>query len=225
MALSRHGRFPLGTFLIVGVIGFVLAGCGETPSPTPVPTVRPPEIATPTPRPTETLPPTFAPTEAPATATATPVTPVEGNALELIRAFVDAPYRVVAVAKNPFAPYSLIVATERSAAGCGSPEEPQRCTSDETCGSLYTSPTCFFFIEPSFDATADPATRYVARWPDEATVSALVVDSFRFIDGRTVEFKTEGGDGAYSVREVWWLDLVTGALALQNRLEQGGGEP
>ena len=169
---------------------------------------------------TATQPATLTPTDTPAP-TATPVTPVEGSALELIRAFVDAPYRVVAVARNPFAPYTLITATERAAAECGSPEAPQRCTSDETCGSLYTSPTCFFFVEPSFDTAADPATRYVARWPDEPSLAGLAVDSFRFIDARTVEFRAEGGDGAYSVQEVWWLDLVTGAVALQNRVESG----
>lgn len=75
------------------------------------------------------------------------------------------------------------------------------------------------FVEPSYDAAADPATRYVGRWPEEPTVSALVNDSFRFIDLRTVEFKAAGGDGAYSVEEVWWLDLVTGALAMQSRVE------
>lgn len=191
-----------------------LAACDDAP-PT-----SPPTVSSPLPTDTSAPPPTAAPTDTPAP-TPTPVTPVEGGALALIRAFVDAPYRVVAVARNPFAPYTLITATERAAADCGSLEAPQRCTSDETCGSLYTSSPCFFFVEPSFDATADPATRYVARWPDEATLSALVIDSFRFIDARTVEFRAEGGDGAYSVQEVWWLDLVTGAVALQNRVESG----
>lgn len=205
--------------LALGIMGLA-AGCGgdaATPAP------RPP--ATPLPPATLTRPPTVTPTEAPPTPTATPVTPAEGDALTLIRAFADAPYRVVAVARSPHAPYTLITATERSLIECGSPEAPQRCTNDETCGSLYTSPTCFFFVEPAFHVDADPATRYVARWPDEPTVSALVTDSFRFIDARTVEFRAEGGDGGYSVREVWWLDLVTGALALQNRIEQGGRAP
>jgi hypothetical protein len=195
-----------------------LVACGDAPAD-PTATPRPVVVVPPSAAPTATQTPTPIPTTTPPP---TPVTPVEGGALELISAFVDAPYRVVAVARNPFAPYTLITATERAAAECGSPEAPQRCTSDETCGSLYTSPTCFFFVEPAFDATADPATRYVARWPEEATISALVTDSFRFVDGRTVEFRAEGGDGAYAVQEVWWLDLVTGALALQNRVEQGG---
>jgi hypothetical protein len=150
---------------------------------------------------------------------------VEGSALGLIRAFVEAPYRVVAVARNPFAPYSLIVATERSEAECGSLDDPQRCTADETCGSVYTSPTCFFFVEPAFDADADPMTRYVTRWPEEPSIAALATDSVRFVDARTVEFRAAGADGDTSVQEVWWLDLVTGALAMQSRVEQGGGAP
>jgi hypothetical protein len=160
------------------------------------------------------------PTPAP---TFTPVSPVESSALGLIQAFIAAPYRVVAVVKNPFAPYSLIVATERSEPDCGSLDAPQRCTTDETCGSLYSSPTCFFFVEPAFDATADPATRYVSRWPDEPTIAALTTDSFRFVDARRVEFRAAGADGASSVEEVWWLDLVTGALVMQSRVERGGG--
>ncbi|CUS04888.2 exported protein of unknown function [Candidatus Promineifilum breve] len=209
--MRAKGRLLLG--IALGLVA-ALAACDDAP-PT-----SPPTVSSPLPTDTAAPPPTAAPTDTPAP-TPTPVTPVEGGALALIRAFVDAPYRVVAVARNPFAPYTLITATERAAADCGSPEAPQRCTSDETCGSLYTSSPCFFFVEPSFDATADPATRYVARWPDEATLSALVIDSFRFIDARTVEFRAEGGDGAYSVQEVWWLDLVTGAVALQNRVESG----
>ena len=182
----------------------------------------PPEVIAPTPRATATEPPTATPTEEVTTPTPTAVTPVQGNALNLIQAFVDAPYRVVAVAKSPLAPYSFIVATERAAAECGSPEDPQRCTNDETCGSLYTSPTCYFFLEPAFHAEADPNTRYVARWPEEPTLAALLPESLRFIDARTVEFQTAGGDGQYSIAETWWLDLVTGALAMQSRVEQGG---
>ena len=142
-----------------------------------------------------------------------------GNYLYLFNQTRERKIRVVAVAKSPLAPYTLIVATERSAPECGSAAEPQRCTADETCGSLYTAHTCFFFLEPSFDAAADPVTRYVARWPEAPTLAGLVTDSFRFVDERTVEFRAAGGDGGYSVEEVWWLDLVTGAFALQSRVE------
>lgn len=225
MMILRSDKRKRLCALVLGIAVIALSACVQAPVPAPTRPSLPPEVIAPTPRATATPPPTAAPTIPPPTPTATAVTPVQGNALYLIQAFVDAPYRVVAVAKSPLAPYSLIVATERSTAECGSPEDPQRCTNDETCGSLYTSPTCYFFVEPAFHAEADPATRYIARWPEEPTVSAIVLDSFRFIDPRTVEFQAAGGDGAYSVQEVWWLDVVTGALAMQSRVEQDGGVP
>ena len=189
----------------------------DTPTATPLPA--------PTPRPTATEPVGLIPSptsEATLEPTPTIPPPVEADAQNLVQAFIDAPYRVVAVARSPHAPITLIIANERSRAECGSPEQPQRCAADDTCGSLYTAPICFFFVEPAFDAAADPATRLVARWPDAPTLSALVTGSIRFIDARTVEFQAAGGDGAYSVQEVWWLDLVTGALALQSRVENTG---
>jgi len=160
---------------------------------------------------------------APPTSTVPP--PVEASALDLVQAFVEAPFRVVAVAPSSLAPYTLIVASERSAPDCGSAQQPQRCTADETCGSIYTARTCYFFLEPAFDAAADPATRYVGRWPETPALAALITGSFRFVDERTVEFRAAGGDGGYSVEEVWWLDLVTGAVALQSRVENSSETP
>ncbi|WP_374687830.1 hypothetical protein [Promineifilum sp.] len=150
---------------------------------------------------------------------ATPVPPVAAGALNLVRAFIDAPYRVVAVARNPYAPYTLIVANERAAPSCGSETEPARCAPDDTCGSRHTAPTCFFFVEPTTDpATGDAgeaATRYVTRWPDTPGENALATDSLRFVDERTVEFRARNDDASFE--EVWWLDLVTGAVAMQSR--------
>lgn len=211
--VARWGLWP--------AIALAAMACtGGRATPTPMPTRPPMPTATEPigliPSPTPDAP---APTPLP---TATIPAPVEANALNLVEMFIAAPYRVVAVAPSPYAPYTLIVVNERSPADCGSPEQPQRCTADETCGSFYTAPTCFFFVEPTFDAAADPSTRFVARWPDAPTVSALLTDSFRFVNERTVEFRAAGGDGGYSVQEVWWLDLVTGALALQSRVENTG---
>ena len=222
MTLTRAAHCALLARLSLGAwlsLAAVACADGGRAAPTPTPT-RPP-------RPTPTEPVGLLPSptaEMTATPEPTPTipAPVEANAQNLVQAFIDAPYRVVAVARSPFAPYSLIVANERAPADCGSPDDPQRCTADDTCGSLYTAPTCFFFVEPSFDVAADPATRYVARWPDAPTLSGLVTDSLRFVDARTVEFRAAGGDGAYSVQEVWWLDIVPGALALQSRVETTG---
>jgi len=214
MRFTRAAHYALLVGLSVAGVACSSRGAA-TPAPTatrlPPPTPTQPagllpsptaEAPLPTPEPTPTIPP-----------------PVEANAQQLVQAFIDAPYRVVAVAQNPFAPYSLIVANARARADCGSPAQPQRCTADDTCGSIYTAPTCFFFVEPSFDITADPATRLVARWPDEPTLAGFAPDSLRFIDARTVEFRAAGGDGGYGVEEVWWLDIVTGAVAMQSRVE------
>lgn len=161
------------------------------------------------------------PTAEPAAPLSTPTVPppVEANAQALVQAFVSAPYRVVAVASSPFAPYALIVANERAPSGCGDREQPRRCVADETCGSLHTAPTCFFFIEPMTSAAGgepgEATTRYVTRWPDTPGENALATDSLRFIDGRTVEFRARNADE--TTEEVWWLDLVTGAAAMQSR--------
>lgn len=218
MSLAHVTRWTLSSFLTLLVVA-CSAGDNATATP-PQPVASPAPLATATELigllPSPTAEPRATPTQEPAPTVAPPS---EANAQDLVRAFLEAPYRVVAVARNPLAPYTLIVASERSPLECGSAEEPQRCTADETCGSLYTAPTCFFFVEPSFDVAADPHTRFVARWPETPTLSALATDSFRFVDERTVEFRAAGGDGGYSVEEVWWLDLVTGALALQSRVE------
>lgn len=225
MCRLKRRSVRLGKLLVLGLLFWSVTGCTDEPTPAPSPTSSAALDASPTASAAEAQATAPAATEVVSTPTSTPVTPVQSNALNLIQSFVDAPYRVVAVAKSPLAPYSLIVATERSTADCGSPEDPQRCVNDETCGSLYTSSTCYFFVEPAFHAEADPATRYVSRWPDEPTLAAFQVDSLRFIDARTVEFLTAGGDGLYSVEETWWLDLVTGALAMQSRVERDGGAP
>lgn len=223
MAL-RLDAFSITRMMAVTVAGLAIMGCARAPDPPPAATL-PPQVETPVQQATATSLPNPTPTEIPSTPTPTPLSPLQSNVLNLIQSFVDAPYRVVAVAKSPLAPYTLIVATERAAADCDSPDQPQRCTNDELCGSIYTSPTCYFFVEPAFHVDADPVTRYISRWPDEPTVAALVLDSFHFIDPRTVEFQAAGGDGNYSVQEVWWLDIVTGALAMQSRVEQSGGDP
>ncbi len=205
--------------LIAGVLG--LAGCAAAPTPAPT---FPPQVETPQPptQPTVTVAPSPVSTDTPSPPTPTAATPLETNAEHLIQSFIEVPFRAVAVAKSPHAPYTLIVVTERAAAECGSPDDPQRCINDETCGSLFTSPTCYFFVEPSFHADADADTRYVSRWPDDPTLAGLEAGSIHFIDERTVEFQASGGDGGYSIQETWRLDLVTGALALQSRVEQGG---
>jgi hypothetical protein len=69
---------------------------------------------------------------------------------DIVQEFINSSYRVVNVEQNPFAPYSLIITTERSEAQCGTKDKPSRCLNDATCGSIYTSRNCYFFLEPQY---------------------------------------------------------------------------
>lgn len=205
----------LGGCLAAVSLGLAVIGCGAGSPDTPVPqAIVTDEPAT---RPTnEAL--ILTPDEPAALPTVPATLEASGPiAAGIIREYVDAGYRVIAVARNPFAPYTLIVASERSRSLCGSLEEPVRCRIDDACGATNTSPICYFFIEPSFPGATDPSTRFVARWPDSPGDYALDTESLRFIDGRTVEFVARGVANGPASEEIWWLDLVTGAVAQQNR--------
>jgi hypothetical protein len=206
-------RLHFFTGCVAAGFGLVITGCGfEIPISPPVPTIVIDHAAV---QATTSLV-TIVPEEPPALPTVSPTLSASGPiSAGLIQEYVDASYRVIAVARNPFAPYTLVVATERSRGLCGSPEEPVRCRIDDTCGATDTSPICYFFIEPSFPGAADPSTRFVARWPDSPAASALDAASLRFIDGRTVEFVARGLDAGSQIEQLWWLDLVTGAVAQQ----------
>ena len=117
-----------------------------------------------------------------AAASATPF----DEATDLIQEFIAAKFRVVSVTLNPYAPYTLIVADRRSYIGCGDPAAPVRCIADETCGSLYTSPTCYFFVEPTLTVGFGPlvppqalATKTATRRAIATRNDARMRDSFR----------------------------------------------
>jgi len=133
----------------------------------------------------------------------------------LIQEFIAATFRVVSVTRNPYGPNTLIVAARRAPGGCGDPAAPVRCYPDETCGSLYTAATCYFFVEPTFEIGAVPETRFIAAWPPhpgEGSIAALQVESIRFLDAKTVEFKAAGADGPNVLNVTYRLDLETGEI-------------
>lgn len=153
----------------------------------------------------------------------TPVTEAD-----LIAAFLDAPFRIVAVARPPGSPYdvdfpyTLLVVAQRADWGCGSPEAPARCTDDSNCGSLYTAPICYFFLEPQFVFGANPLPQYVGQW--QSGVDPLEVDSLALgIDG-ILRFDSAGGDGLCGVRASWELDTGTGVVRELERVETCGEE-
>jgi hypothetical protein len=126
----------------------------------------------------------------------------------IVQEFLNSSYRVLSVQKNPFAPYSLIITTERSGTQCGTKNKPSRCINDTTCGSIYTSRNCYFFLEPQYVDGANPFTRFIAQWKGD--LDALLLDKIKFKDKENVEFQSAGGDGPINVHFVWNLNLKTG---------------
>ena len=130
------------------------------------------------------------------------------NPQDLIHEYTTSSYRVIDLIQNPYAPYVLILVTERAPIGCGSPDAPSRCTDDTNCGSLYTSPTCYFFVEPKFVYGADSATRFVASWSD----GGVQLDSIHFLDAQTVEFHVQEGDYNIRISGTYHLDTKSGEI-------------
>lgn len=179
-----------------------------TPTTAPSPTAGPSPTASPEPSP---IPDTGQP---PATLTAQ----------ELTQAFVDSPYRVVAIVRPPGSPYDmdfpyeLFVIGQRAWRGCGQGDE--RCNEDATCGSIYTSPICYFFLEPQFVFGANPEPQFVGQWQGE--LDGLIVDSLVLSSDGKLQFQSAGGDGPCSVQAAWELDTTTAVVRELSRVEQCG---
>jgi len=148
--------------------------------------------------------------------------PSKNKESDIVSNFIQSSYRVVAVLQNPFAPYSLIIATERSEAQCGSKDDPSRCTDDSSCGSIYTSPNCYFFVEPHFVAHTDASTRFVEKW--HSGIDGLSIDSIKFKDANNVQFDSAGGDAGVGVQAIWNLDLKAGQITQISRQEFGSNK-
>ena len=60
-----------------------------------------------------------------------------------------------------------------------------------------------------------PETRIVAAWPPhpgEGSIAAFEVESIRFLDAGTVEFKAAGVDGPNVLNVTYQLDLEAGEI-------------
>ena len=136
-------------------------------------------------------------------------TPSSGIAEE----YLGAGYRVLGVLNNPKGNDTLIIATERAESNCGTPDHPQRCMNDTMCGSRYSQPTCYFFLEPQYHYDADPETKFVAQWGGEA----LQIDTITFLDANTISFESAEGDAGAWAKSLWNLDLKTGTATLKKR--------
>lgn len=129
------------------------------------------------------------------------------NSRELITEFINADYRVLKVVRNPFAPYTLIVATRRSK----NFTSDGRIGNDEYCGGLYTFSSCFFFVEPQYVFKTDPHPRFIAEWKGTSGDS-LDHDSIKFKDTDMLEFDSDVGDAGAGLFISSELNLKTGVV-------------
>ena len=201
--------------IIVCLATILMAACA--PSPPAIQTAMAKTQAAWTPIPSQTAYPTYTPVQSPTpipspsligTLTGFIQNLPEVNPQDLIHEYTTSSYRVISLIQNPYAPYILILVTERAPIGCGSPDAPSQCTDDTNCGSLYTSPTCYFFVEPKFVYGAESATRFVASWSG----GLIQLDSIHFLDAQSVEFHVEEGDYNIRIRGTYHLDTKSGEI-------------
>jgi hypothetical protein len=175
-----------------------------------------------TPLPSQTAYPTYTPFPSPlpfpldtpvSSFPATPSLDATQRALAVIHAYPISSYRFIGQIVNPYAPYFLVVVTERSAAVCGSSDQPERCLDDSACGSIYSSPTCFFFVEPQYVHGADPAARFVGSW--SGGLGSLDMHSLHFLDAQNVEFQAAGGDAMTMSFATYKLNLQSGVITTE----------
>jgi len=140
---------------------------------------------------------------------------------DITEEYISAGYRVLAVRDNPAGYDTIIVATERAKDDCGAPDHPQRCMNDTLCGSLYSQPTCYFFLEPQYHYVANPKTRFIAKLERKG---ALQIDTIKFKGEDKATFETVEGDAGWHMRALWTLDLKSGEITLDTK-EQSYAEP
>lgn len=121
--------------------------------------------------------------------------------------YLDANFRVLFVEKHPTEPYFLVVATDRPK------KEEEEMGNNAACGSIYTQPMCYFFMEPS-DYFGAPKKRFVGTYtiPKDGETGAISFDSMEFTDKNIVEFQTMSGDAGFSIKVWWSLNTDTGEL-------------
>ena len=111
--------------------------------------------------------------------------------------YMQSGFRVLAAASSPKGMHTVVVATERDGTN-----------DDASCGSIYSSPNCYFFLEAGIYSTDAMKKTFLAMYGGKH-LSGLVPSSVTFIDENTVEFITEGGDGPCSEKHWIRLDIVS----------------
>ena len=122
---------------------------------------------------------------------------------EIINEYLNSKYRTLKVVKNPFAPNYLTIVAQRSN------------NNDTGCGSIYTSPTCYFFLEPDFVYGAGDM-RFVAKMDAGKNLDSIDLDSITFENADNITFTKSGGDARMRVETTNRLNLKTGEFTQIN---------
>jgi len=141
------------------------------------------------------------------------------NSDELVNTYLNSKYRVIGVFAKGNRPQNaeefklvdlvqVVVATERATTA------GQARQNDTQCGSIYTQPNCYFFIEPLYIYNA-PAPKFVAK----VSQGAFQPESLVFKSPESIEFKTGDGDAGYGYEITWSMNLNTGKVTQLSKKE------
>ena len=125
---------------------------------------------------------------------------------ELANNYLSSKFRVLKIMKNPFNHSFVFLATERPSINTG-------------CGSIYTSPTCYFFIEPD-NFYGAPETHLAAKLTNLGGLDFYT--SIKFVDVNRLRFTTVEGDAGYGIEQTWEVNLQTGGSTIIHSREING---
>lgn len=110
--------------------------------------------------------------------------------------YLSSKFRVLQVVRNWHDSSFVVLATERD-----------KNTNDTGCGSVYTAPTCYFFIEPDYVAGA-PETHLAAKLVRSGGI--YFNTPLEFVDAERLRFQTREGDAGSAIERTWEVNLKTG---------------
>jgi hypothetical protein len=116
-------------------------------------------------------------------------------------AYLSSPYKVIRMISSERSTSILYIVIKK---------EKDR-ESMDSCGGIYSAETCYFFLEPTYNADASPL-RYLGAWTSGTVAAIGPGTKFVFVDDQNVKFSINGGDGGASTEITENLNLQTGQV-------------
>lgn len=126
------------------------------------------------------------------------VSAIDKHAQELIEAYLNSPLRILSVVTNENRSAIVGLATDRS-----------ETSNDAQCGSVYTQPNCYFYIDQAFGRDVLEKGYLTSKISVEG---AIDIDSLEFVNETNLRYQTGEGDGGCWKRGYWNLDIVSGEI-------------